>query len=49
MVGIREPRMPTDQRMVLGVLIVEGVMRHRRYVKERATWPITEAKGGTRK
>ena len=48
MLGIREPRMPTDHRMVLRVLIGEGVRRHRRYNKERTTWPITEAKGGKR-
>ena len=43
--GIREPRIPTDHQMVLGELIGEGVMRHRRYCKDRATWPITSVKG----
>ena len=40
--------MPTDHRMVLGVLIGEGARRHRWYGKERATWPITEVKEGTK-
>ena len=48
MVGIREPIMPTDHRMVLGILIGEGVREHLRYKKERNTWPITEATGGMR-
>ena len=46
-VGIREPRIPTYPRMVLGKIIGEGVRRHCRYFKERATWPITAVKGGT--
>ena len=32
-VGIREPRMLTDHRMVLSKLIGEGVRRHRSYCK----------------
>ena len=48
MVGLREPRTSTDHRMVLGVLIGEGVTRHRAYVKGRTTWPIQEEKGRTR-
>ena len=45
-VGIREPIMPTDHRMVLGELIREGSRRHRRYYKERAIWSIAVSKGG---
>ena len=48
-VGIRETRMPTDHRMVLGELIGEEARRHQLYDKERSTWPITSAKGGTGK
>ena len=46
-VGIREPIMPTDHRMVLDELIGEGVRRHQWYCKEQATCPIAETKGGT--
>ena len=45
-VGIREPRMPTDHRMVLGELIGEGVRSHHRYCKDWAIWPIAATKGG---
>ena len=48
MLGIREPRMPTDHWMVLGVLTGEGFGVHRRYNKERTTWYITRATGGMR-
>ena len=48
MVGLQEPRTPTDHRMVLGVLFGEGVTRHRAYVTGRTTWPIREEKGRTR-
>ena len=37
--------MPTDHRMLLGELIGERAMRHRRYCKERVIWIIAEAKG----
>ena len=33
--------------MVLVKLIEEGVRRHCRYFKERATWPVTAEKEGT--
>ena len=36
-VVIREPKIPTDDQMVLGELIGEGVRKHRRYCKERST------------
>ena len=45
--GIKESRMPTDHRMVLGKLIGEGARRHHWYGKFWSTWPIMEAKGGT--
>ena len=45
--GITEPRMPTDHRMVLGKLIREGVRRHCSYFEKRVTWPITAGKGVT--
>ena len=45
-VGIREPRIPTDHRMVLGELIGEEVRRHHRYCKEQAIWNIAETRGG---
>ena len=48
MVGIREPIMPTNHKMFLGVLIGEGFMRYCAYVKGHPTWPIQEEKGGTR-
>ena len=48
MVGLREPRTPTDHWMVLGVLLGDRVMRYRAYVKGRTTWPIQEEKGRTR-
>ena len=48
MVGIREPRTPTDHRMFLGGLIGKGVTRHHTYVKVKTTWPIHEEKGSTR-
>ena len=40
MVGLQEPRTPTDHPMVLGVLFGDGVTRHRAYVKGRTNWPI---------
>ena len=43
-VALREPRKPTDHRMVLGLLLGEGVMRHRAYIKGRTTWSIREDK-----
>ena len=48
MVGLREPRTPIGHRMVLRVIIGEGVTRHRAYVKGRTTWPIQEEKKITR-
>ena len=45
MVGIREPRTPADHRIILGVLIGEGVTRHRVYIKGWTTWSIQEEKG----
>ena len=45
-VGIEEPRMPTDHRMVLRKLIGEGARRHHWYGKVWATCSIMEAKGG---
>ena len=48
MLGISKPRIPTDQRMVLGLIIGEGGRRHRGYNKERSNWTIMEVKGGTR-
>ena len=48
MVGLREPRTPTDHRMVLGVLLGDGVTRYRAYVKGQTTWPIPEEKGRAR-
>ena len=48
MVGKRESIISTKHRMVLVILTGEGVREHRRYNKERTTWPITEATGGTR-
>ena len=46
-VVIREPKIPTDDQMVLGELIGEGVRRHCRYCNDWYTWTITEANGGT--
>ena len=46
-VGIREPQVPTDHRMVLGELIGEGARVHCRYCKELAIYPIAAAKGGS--
>ena len=48
MVGLQEPRTPTDHWMVLEVLCGDRVMRHRAYFKGRTTWPIQEEKGRTR-
>ena len=48
MVGLREPRTPTEHQMVLGVICGDRVMRHRAYIKGRTTWPILEDKGRTR-
>ena len=42
MVGLWEPRTPTDHQMFLGVIIGEGVTRRRAYIKWRTTWPIQE-------
>ena len=39
-VVIREPKIPTDDQMVLGELIGEGARMHNRYFNERAAWPI---------
>ena len=47
MVGLRGPRTPTDNRMVLVVIIGEGATRHYTYLKGRTTWPIQEEKGRT--
>ena len=33
--------------MVLGELIGDRFMRHRRYCKDQATWPIMASNGGT--
>ena len=48
MLGLREPRTPSDYRMVLGILRGDGVTRHCAYVKGHTTWPIREEKGRTR-
>ena len=41
-VGVKEPRIPTDHRMVLGKIIGEGVRRHCWYCKEQDTWTILQ-------
>ena len=38
--------MPTDNRILLGELIGEGNMRHRRYCKEKGIWPIATTNWG---
>ena len=43
--GIREPIMLTDHRLVMGKLMGEGARRHHRYCKERSIWPIAASKG----
>ena len=45
--GIREIRMPTDHRMVLGKLMGEGSRSHHRCCKGRDIWPIAASKGKT--